>query len=52
MPPITTDTARQFRCRLEKLGLLNDMVLAMFKTDQTDFGNASPDYAAPDYLWD
>ena len=52
MPPITTDTARQFRCRLEELGPLNDMVLAMFKTDQTDFGKASPDYADPDYLRD
>ena len=52
MPPITTDTARLFRCRLEELGPLNDMVLAMFKTDQTDFGKASPDYADPDYLRD
>ena len=28
------------------------MVLAMFKTDQADFGKASPDYADPDYLLD
>ena len=28
------------------------MVLAMFKTDQADFGKASPDYADPDYLRD
>ena len=28
------------------------MVLAMFVTDQTDFGKASPDYATPSYLKD
>ena len=50
MPTTTPETARLFRCRLEELGPLNDMVQAMFTTNQADFGKASPDYADPDYL--
>ncbi|MDO7845857.1 hypothetical protein Q5H92_05775 [Hymenobacter sp. M29] len=52
MATTTPQTTRQFRTRLEELGPLDDMVQAMFKTDQPDFGKASPDYAAPDYLQD
>ena len=52
MAQTTADTARLFRCRLEELGPLDDMVQAMFVTDQTDFGKASPDYAAATYLKD
>ncbi len=54
MPITTAGTARLFRCRLEELGPLNDMVSAMFTTNQADFGKASPDYADKDYLkgWD
>ena len=50
MPATTPAKARQFRCRLEELGPLNNMVLAMFGTDKADFAKASPDYADPDYL--
>lgn len=50
MSKTTSGTARLFRCRLEELGPLNDMVLAMFTTNQADFGKASPDYADKDYL--
>jgi hypothetical protein len=50
MPTTTPGTARLFRCRLEELGPLNDMVQAMFSTDQADFGKASPDYVDQDYL--
>jgi hypothetical protein len=42
-------TARLFRCRLEELGPLNDMVQAMFTANKADFGKASPDYAAAGY---
>jgi hypothetical protein len=54
MSKTTSGTARLFRCRLEELGPLNDMVLAMFTTNKADFGKASPDYADKDYLkdWD
>ena len=50
MTTTTADTARLFRCRLEELGPLDDMVMAMFVTDKTDFGKASPDYADADFL--
>lgn len=50
MATTTAGTTRQFRPRLEELGPLDDMVQAMFKTDLSDFGKASPDYADPDYL--
>ncbi|MDQ2769861.1 MAG: hypothetical protein M3Y54_05105 [Bacteroidota bacterium] len=50
MAKTTAETARLFRCRLEELGPLNDMVQAMFVTNQADFGKASPDYAAQGYL--
>ena len=50
MATTTPQTTRQFRTRLEELGPLDDMVQAMFKTDQKDFGKASPDYAEADYL--
>ena len=50
MAKTTSETARLFRCRLEELGPLNDMVQAMFTTNLADFGKASPDYADPDYL--
>lgn len=45
---------RQFRCRLEELGPLNDMVKAMFTANQPDFSRASPEYGAAGYLtgWD
>ncbi|GAB3571413.1 hypothetical protein [Hymenobacter daeguensis] len=52
MPTTTAETARLFRCRLEELGPLNDMVLAMFTANQADFGKASPDYLDKDYLKD
>ncbi|GAA4020898.1 hypothetical protein GCM10022409_00540 [Hymenobacter glaciei] len=54
MSKSTAETARLFRCRLEELGPLNDMVLAMFTTNQADFGKASPDYADKGYRkgWD
>jgi hypothetical protein len=52
MSTTTAETARLFRCRLEELGPLNDMVLAMFSTNEADFGKASPDYADEDYLKD
>jgi hypothetical protein len=42
--------ARLFRCRIEELGPVNDMVKAMFIASQADFGKASPDYRGTDYL--
>jgi len=50
MATTTADTARLFRCRLDELGPLDDMVMAMFETDKSDFGKASPDYADADFL--
>jgi hypothetical protein len=46
--------ARLFRCRIEELGPVNDMVKAMFTANQADFGKASPDYLDKSYLkgWD
>lgn len=41
---------RQFRCRLEELNTVSDLVQAMFTVNQADFSKASPDYAAPGYL--
>ena len=38
---------RQFRCRIEELGPLDQMVRAMFTTNKEDYARASPDYAAP-----
>jgi hypothetical protein len=52
MVKTTAETARLFRCRLEELGPLDDMVQAMYVTDKADFGKASPDYLAPAYLQD
>ncbi|MBF9222408.1 hypothetical protein [Hymenobacter ruricola] len=52
MATTTPNPARQFRTRLDELGPLDDMVQAMFNTDRADFGKASPDYAAADYLTD
>jgi hypothetical protein len=43
---------RLFRCRLEELGPLNDMVQAMFRTNLADFGQVSPEYGAANYLTD
>ncbi|MDO7876690.1 hypothetical protein Q5H93_18235 [Hymenobacter sp. ASUV-10] len=45
---------RQFRCRIEELGPLDQMVRAMFMTNKADYAKASPDYADPDFLkgWD
>ena len=40
---------RQFRCRLDELGPLNQMVRAMFETSKADFGLASTDFAAASY---
>lgn len=42
--------ARLFRCRIEELGPINDMVKAMFAANKADFGKASPDYLDPEYL--
>lgn len=50
MATTTADTARLFRCRLEELGPLDEIVQAMFETDLKDFGKASPDYADAAYL--
>lgn len=47
---ITALPTRLFRCRLDELGPLSDMVQAMFSTNEADFGKASPDYADPDFL--
>lgn len=45
---------REFRCRLDELGPLNQMVRAMFDTNKNDFGLASSDFADASYLtgWD
>jgi hypothetical protein len=45
---------RQFRCRIEELGPLDQMVRAIFLTNKSDYAKASPDYADPDFLkgWD
>ena len=50
MAATTAGVVRHFRCRLEELGPLDEMVMAMFGTDQADFGKASPEYLDPDYL--
>jgi hypothetical protein len=51
---ITNLPVRLFRCRIEELGPVNRMVRDMFTTNRTDYGKASPDYAAAAFVegWD